>query len=213
MRLLSILSFALVLLSSEATARPSHSKRNATLSAMIAKRQTNRHEINLRSHVKDVVKRVTKQNAADRESAVKRAARAAPATPATPVHKEVERVHLAPRQVTSQDLRKRALPARERVEATRAYLAPRQVTSQDLRKRALPARNQNPTRVELAPRQNPSADLRKRSLPGKQRSADIIIPNEERSTYPKCKKGSSRTGYAHYPGWKLVGDEVSIVQD
>ncbi|KAI9636534.1 uncharacterized protein MKK02DRAFT_45238 [Dioszegia hungarica] len=32
---------------------------------------------------------------------------------------------------------------------------------------------------------------------------------DARSTYPKCKMASARTGYAHYPGWKLVGDELS----
>jgi hypothetical protein len=33
---------------------------------------------------------------------------------------------------------------------------------------------------------------------------------EKRSAYPKCKKSSARTGYGHYPGWKLVGDEVGL---
>lgn len=33
---------------------------------------------------------------------------------------------------------------------------------------------------------------------------------EARSSYPKCKKTTPRTGYAHYPGWRLVGDEVSL---
>ncbi|OCF34126.1 hypothetical protein I317_01729 [Kwoniella heveanensis CBS 569] len=29
------------------------------------------------------------------------------------------------------------------------------------------------------------------------------------SSYPKCNKGGKRNGYAHYPGWKIVGDDLS----
>ncbi|WVF67177.1 hypothetical protein IAT40_001924 [Kwoniella sp. CBS 6097] len=29
------------------------------------------------------------------------------------------------------------------------------------------------------------------------------------SSYPKCSKGGKRNGYAHYPGWKIVGDDLS----
>ncbi|WVQ94774.1 hypothetical protein IAU59_001856 [Kwoniella sp. CBS 9459] len=29
------------------------------------------------------------------------------------------------------------------------------------------------------------------------------------SSYPKCRKGGKRNGYAHYPGWKILGDDLS----
>lgn len=43
--------------------------------------------------------------------------------------------------------------------------------------------------------------------------SDVLVERErveKRSAYPKCKKSTARTGYAHYPGWKLVGDEVGL---
>lgn len=201
---LPVLSLFVLLLTGETLARPSFPQRkahNATLSAMIAKRQTNRNEIQLRAHVKDTVKRVHKQIHAEREEAV------AEAVTSEVVEESPSRVRNVARQEPSA-ARKRALPP------TKRYLAPRQEPSA-ARKRALPA-----TKRHVAPRQEPSA-ARKRALPApaRERAARALEARREeeereeldvRSSYPKCKKTSARTGYAHYPGWKLVGDEVSF---
>jgi hypothetical protein len=137
---LPVVSLLVVLLSGGALARPADPQQppqNATLLAMIAKRQTNRNEIQIRAHIKDTVKRVHEQFFEDDE-----------------VPENMERDVPAP-----------------------------------VRERAALAVDERRSRVQL---------IQERDL-------------DARSAYPKCRKTSARTGYAHYPGWKLVGDEVSAL--
>lgn len=63
-----------------------------------------------------------------------------------------------------------------------------------------------PRRRRVAPRAHVEAEAVAAEETG------VQVSFEERSTYPKCQSAGARTGYAHYPGWKLVGDDVSLVR-
>ncbi|RSH95422.1 hypothetical protein EHS25_000512 [Saitozyma podzolica] len=211
---------------------------NATLAEIIAKRQTNRQNIALRAHVKDTIKRVQtglKEKAVDSRAASPDLS-SATASVEERSHKADGTRLLLPRD-SQTPARKRDLQAQTGSETTKRslqadgtrLLLPRD-SQTPARKRDLQAQTGSETTKRslqadgtrlLLPRDSQTPT--RRDLPAKEgvkKRSTFEIQDEQLvqetdeivyvGGYPRCPASVGRkTGYAHYAGWKLAGDDLS----
>jgi protein required for attachment to host cells len=216
MRLSLPLLSLLLLACGLADARPAtfgKRSQNATLAEIIAKRQTNRQNIALRAHVKDTIKRV--------QSGIKeKEARGVSLDLATRTTTQVE---LKEERALKADGKRLLLPRASGDTITRKKRDLSESGSTKADKRALTADGKRLLLPRASGDAAPTQRKRRSTDPTnevfEERGAFEILEEQQvalaeeivyEGAYPRCPASIGRkTGYAHYAGWKLGGDDVS----